>query len=189
MYRPFLQEPRPFGFLAVRTRSDPAALTAGVRSEVLALDRNRPVYDVATMEERLATSVADRRFNLLLLGLFALVALLLAAVGLYGVLAYAVSERTHEIGIRMALGARRESVLGLILRQGVTLVAAGLAAGLLASLLLGRVLAGSLYGVPSTDPVTFAAIPLALLAVAVLSSWLPARRATQVDPTVALRQD
>jgi putative ABC transport system permease protein len=189
MYRPFLQEPRPFGFLAVRTRSDPAALTAGVRSEVLALDRNRPVYDVATMEERLATSVADRRFNLLLLGLFALVALVLAAVGLYGVLAYAVSERTHEIGIRMALGARRESVLRLILRQGVTLVTAGLAAGLLASLLLGRVLAGSLYGVPSTDPVTFAAIPLALLAVALVSSWLPARRATQVDPTVALRQD
>jgi putative ABC transport system permease protein len=189
MYRPFLQQPRPFGFLAVRTRSDPAALTAGIRSTVLALDSNRPVYDVATMEERLATSVADRRFNLLLLGLFALVALLLAAVGLYGVLAYTVSERTHEIGIRMALGARRESVLGLILRQGVMLVAAGLAAGLLASLLLGRVLAGSLYGVPSTDPVTFAAIPLALLAVALVSSWLPARRATQVDPTVALRQD
>ena len=189
MYRPFLQDPRPFGFLAVRTRSDPAALTAGVRGEVLVLDRNRPVYDIATMEERLATSVADRRFNLLLLGLFALVALVLAAVGLYGVLAYAVNERTHEIGIRMALGARRESVLGLILRQGVMLVVMGLAAGLLASLLLGRVLAGSLYGVPSTDPVTFMAIPVALLAVALLSSWLPARRATQVDPTVALRQD
>ena len=189
LYQPFLQHPRPFGFLAVRTRSDPAALTSSVRNEVHALDRNRPVYDVATMEERLATSVADRRFNLLLLGLFALVALALAAVGLYGVLAYSVGERTHEIGIRMALGARRESVLKLILRQGVLLVAAGLAAGLLASLLLGRVLAGSLYGVPSTDPVTFTAIAVALLAVALVSSWLPARRATQVSPTVALRQD
>ena len=189
MYRPFLQDPRPFGFLAVRTRNDPAALTSSIRNEVQALDRNRPVYDVATLEERLATSVADRRFNLLLLGLFALVALALAAVGLYGVLAYSVGERTHEIGIRMALGARKESVQGLILRQGVLLVAAGLAAGLLASLLLGKVLAGSLYGVPSTDPVTFTAIPVALLAVALVSSWLPARRATRVDPTVALRQD
>jgi putative ABC transport system permease protein len=189
LYRPWQQQPRRFGYLAVKTRNDPAALTASLRQAVLSVDRSLPVYDVATMDERLATTVADRRFNLLLLGLLAVVALALAAVGLYGVLTYTVSERTHEIGIRMALGARRETVLSLILRQGLTLVAAGIAAGLLGSLLVGRLLAASLFGVQPTDPMTFAAISLALLGVALLSSWLPARRATRVDPTVALRQE
>jgi putative ABC transport system permease protein len=189
LYRPWQQQPRPFGFLAVRTRNEPSALAASLRQAVRSVDRSLSVYDVTTMEERVATTVADRRFNLLLLGLLAGVALTLAAVGLYGVLTYTVSERTHEIGIRMALGARRETVLSLILRQGLTLVASGIAAGLLGSLLVGRLLAASLYGVRPTDPVTFAAISLALLGVALLSSWLPARRATQVDPTVALRQE
>ncbi|HEX3131609.1 MAG TPA: ABC transporter permease [Thermoanaerobaculia bacterium] len=189
LYRPWQQEPRPFGFLALRTRNEPAALASGLRQAVRSVDRSLRVYDVSTMEERLATNVADRRFNLLLLGLLAGVALALAAIGLYGVLTYTVSERTHEIGIRMALGARRETVLSLILRQGLTLVAAGIAAGLLGSLLVGRLLAASLFGVRPTDPVTFAAIAIALLAVALLSSWLPARRATRVDPTVALRQE
>ena len=189
LYQPWQQRAQLSGFLAVRTRSEPAALAASLRQVVRSVDRSLPVYEVATMDERLATNVADRRFNLLLLGLLAGVALALAAVGLYGVLTYTVSERTHEIGIRMALGARRETVLSLILRQGLTLVAAGIAAGLLGSLLVGRLLAASLFGVRPTDPVTFAAISLALLAVALLSSWLPARRATRVNPTVALRQE
>jgi putative ABC transport system permease protein len=188
MYQPFLQEPRPFSFFAVRTRSDPAALARSVRAEVLAFDRNVPVYDLSTLRERLADSVADRRFNLTLLGLFALLALALAGVGLYGVLAYAVAERTHEIGIRMALGAERRRVLALILRQGLTLAGAGIAIGLPVSLLLGGVLRSSLFGITAADPAVLTIIPASLLAVALLAAWLPARRATRVEPIVALRE-
>jgi putative ABC transport system permease protein len=189
MYRPFPQEPRPFAFLAVRSTADPATVVRSVRNEVLTFDRDVPVYDVATLRERLDTSVAGRRFNLALLGLFALLALVLAGVGLYGVLAYGVAERTHEIGIRMALGAERQRVLALILRQGLTLAAAGIAIGLPASLLVGRALRSSLFGVTAADPATLALIPLGLLAVALLAAWLPARRATRVDPMVALRNE
>jgi putative ABC transport system permease protein len=188
MYQPFLQEPRPFSFFAVRTRSAPAALARSVRAEVLAFDRNVPVYDLSTLRERLADSVADRRFNLTLLGLFALLALALAGVGLYGVLAYAVAERTHEIGIRMALGAERKRVLALILRQGLTLAGAGIAIGLPVSLLLGGVLRSSLFGITAADPAVLTLIPVSLLAVALLAAWLPARRATRVEPIVALRE-
>jgi putative ABC transport system permease protein len=189
MYRPFFQQPRPMGYLAVKTAGDPAALVRAVRAEALALDRNVPVRDVLTMEQRLAGSVSSRRFNLVLLGLFAALALALAGVGLYGVLAYAVTERTREIGIRMALGARREGVLGLIIRQGLTLAAVGAGAGLVLSFALSRYLRSSLFGVTSNDPVTYVAIPLLLLMVALLSSYLPARRATRVDPMVALRNE
>jgi putative ABC transport system permease protein len=189
MYTPFLQEPRPSSFLIVRTRNDPAALVRSVRATVLAFDRNLPVFNVATLRERLDTSVADRRFNLTLLLLFALLALALAGVGLYGVLAYAVAERTHEIGIRMALGAERRRVLALILRQGLTLAAVGIGLGLPLSFLVGRLLRGALFGITAADPATFVLIPLALLAVALLAAWLPARRATRVEPIVALRTD
>ena len=189
MYRPFLQQPLPFGFLAVRAAGDPADLTAAVRDQILSLDASVPISDVATLRERLRGSVADRRFQLTLLGLFALLALGLAGVGLYGVLAYMVGERTQEIGIRMALGAERGRVLRLVVRQGLRLAAAGLAAGLVLSLPAGRLLRSSLYGVTPADPVTYVLIPAALLGVALLSSWLPARRATRVDPAVALRKE
>lgn len=189
MYFPFLQQPLPFGFLAVRAAGDPAELTAAVRDQLLALDPSIPISDVATLRERLRGSVADRRFQLTLLGLFALLALGLAGVGLYGVLAYMVGERTQEIGIRMALGAERGRVLTLVVRQGLRLAAAGLAAGLVLSLPAGRLLRSSLYGVTPADPVTYILIPAALLGVALLSSWLPARRATRVDPAVALRKE
>ncbi|HEX7184798.1 MAG TPA: ABC transporter permease [Thermoanaerobaculia bacterium] len=189
LYRPLLQQARPFGILSVRAAGDPAALTSAVRREILALDRNVPVSNVVTMEEVLARSVADRRFSLTLLGLFAILALLLAAIGLYGVLAYAVTERTHEIGIRMALGAERRRVLALILRQGLTMAAIGIAVGLPVSLAVGRLLRSSLYGVTALDPLTLGTIPLVLLGVALLSSLLPAWRATQVSPMVALRED
>jgi putative ABC transport system permease protein len=186
MYSPFLQDPRSSSFLVVRTKADPAAVVRSVRNAVLGIDRNIPVYNVATLRERLDASVADRRFNLTLLALFSLLALVLAGVGLYGVLAYAVTERTHEIGIRMALGAERQGVLLLILRQGLTLAAIGIALGLPASILAGRVLRSSLFGITAVDPATLILIPLTLLVVALLASWLPARRATRVDPMVAL---
>jgi putative ABC transport system permease protein len=189
MYRPFPQEPRPFAFLAVRSKADPAQIIRSVRHEILAFDRNLPVYDVATLRERLDSSVAGRRFNLALLGLFALLALVLAGVGLYGVLAYTVAERTHEIGIRMALGAERRRVLALILRQGLTLAVAGIVLGLPVSVLVGRLLRSSLFGVTAADPATLVLIPVMLLAVALLAAWLPARRATRVDPLVALRNE
>ncbi|HEV8580560.1 MAG TPA: ABC transporter permease [Thermoanaerobaculia bacterium] len=187
MYRPFLIDPRDAGFLAVRTAANPAALIPAVRREVMALDRNVPLYDIATMEQRLAGSVAARRFNLVLLGLFAALALALAGVGLYGVLGYAVTERTREIGVRMALGAQRRGVLGLIIRQGLTLAAAGVGFGLVASFACSRLLRTSLFGITTNDPVTYVAIPLLLMLVALLSSYLPARRATRVDPLVTLR--
>jgi len=186
MYSPSLQSPRSSSFLVVRAKADPAALVRSVRNAVLAVDRNLPVYNVATLRERLDASVADRRFNLTLLALFSLLALALAGVGLYGVLAYAVTERTHEIGIRMALGAERQGVLTLILRQGLTLAAIGIAVGLPVSILTGRALQSSLFGITAADPATLVLIPLTLLAVALLASWLPARRATRVDPMVAL---
>jgi len=189
MYSPFLQSPRSSSFLVVRAKAAPAGLVRGVRSAVLGIDRNIPVYNVATLRERLDAAVADRRFNLTLLALFSLLALVLAGVGLYGVLGYMVTERTHEIGIRMALGAERQRVLLLILRRGLALAALGIAVGLPASLLAGRVLRSSLYGISTADPATLVLIPLTLLAVALLAAWLPARRATRVDPIVALRNE
>jgi putative ABC transport system permease protein len=188
IYRPYLQQALPFAALAVRTREGAAPVAPALRREIAALDRQLPL-DLGTLEGRLADQLAARRFNLTLLGMFALLALALAAIGLYGVLSYAVVERTHEIGVRMALGAQRERVRRLVLGQGLALAAAGAAAGLALALAAGRLLRGSLYGVAAADPVTFAAIPLLLLAVATLAAWLPAWRATRVDPMIALRSE
>ena len=187
MYRPFDLAPRLSGFFVVRAKNNPAALTAAARKAVLDRDRNVLVHDVAAMEQRLAGSVAARRFNLVLLALLASLALALAAVGLYGVLGYIVAERTREIGVRMALGAERRGVLALVIRQGLTLAAVGIGVGLPGAFAASRLLRSSLFGITAADPLTYVAIPLALLLVALLSSWLPARRATRVDPVVALR--
>jgi putative ABC transport system permease protein len=175
--------------LVLRTELEPLTLAQTVREAVWSVDRNIPIANVQTMEQILAASVAQRRFNATLLGVFALVALCLSAGGIYGVLAYSVSRRTQEIGVRMALGANRRAVLRLIIKQGMRLALTGVALGLAAALALTRLLAALLFGVSATDPVTFALIALLLLLVALLACWLPARRATKVDPLVALRTE
>jgi putative ABC transport system permease protein len=165
------------------------ALVSGIERRVHDLDRNLPVYKIATMEQNLSDSLMRRRFSMLLLAALAGFALCLAAVGVYSVIAYSVGQRTREIGIRMALGAQAGSVRKLILRQGLRAVFAGLAAGLAASLVAMRALASLLYGVAATDPPTFLAVAVVLLAVSALACAIPARRAALVDPMAALRHE
>jgi putative ABC transport system permease protein len=177
------------GSLVVRTKGAPPALAESIRKEILALDSEVPVSNVRTMEQVVSGSISGRRFTLTLLGIFAGAALGLAVIGLYGVMAYAVTQRTHEIGVRMALGARRADVLWLVLRQGMRLTALGLAVGLAGALALTRVLRTHLYEIGPTDATTFASVSLLLVFVALLACLIPARRATKVDPMVALRHD
>ena len=176
----------------VRTDGDPLRLAGAVREVVSAIDANLPINRVRTMEDVVAESLSGSRFQTVLLGIFAGVALLLAAIGVYGVISYSVTQRSHEIGIRMALGARRQEVLLLVIRQGMALVLAGVAVGLVLALLLSWWLservASYLYDGKAFDPLILVTVPLVLLAVALLANWLPARRATLVDPLVALRR-
>ncbi|MFY9607925.1 MAG: ABC transporter permease, partial [Blastocatellia bacterium] len=188
-YVPQLQRPSLSMTVVVRTTPDPRSLSAAVRSQVFSLDKDQPISRVRVMEEVVSASVASRRLSMVLLAGFAVVALTLAAVGLYGVMSYVVTQRTHEIGVRMALGARAGDVLGLVLRQGIDLVMLGVGIGLAAALALTRLMASLLYGVSATDFSTFAVIALLLSAVALLACYLPARRATRVDPMVALRYE
>jgi putative ABC transport system permease protein len=174
--------------LVVRTTLKPESLIAVVRAEVMKLDRDQPVYDLRAMEEVVASSTAPWRFYLTLLGVFAGISLLLAAIGIYGVVSYAISERTQEIGIRMALGAGRRDVLRLVFYQGLKLTAAGLAVGLAGSLALTRFIVGFLYGVKPSDPLTFAGAILLLGVIACAAIFQPAWRATRVDPSTALRK-
>jgi putative ABC transport system permease protein len=190
MYTPYEQNLWwPTMYLLVRSSVDPAGLATAVRSQVAALDPLLPVARVRTMDELLGQSVAEPRFRTTLLGIFAAVALLLATVGIYGVLSYTVGQRTQEIGIRMALGARRHDVLALVLRQGIALAGLGVAIGLAAAAALSRVLAGLLFGVGPMDLATFGAVSFLMLAAALLACYVPARRATRVDPIVALRTE
>jgi putative ABC transport system permease protein len=188
-FYPFFQLDFGSGTFVVRTSGDPKAMIAAVRSELQAVDKDQPLFKISTMDELLAQSVAPRRLNMLLLGIFAGLALVLAAVGLYGVMSYSVTQRTREIGIRMALGAARGDVMKLVVGQGMLLTATGVAVGLVASLFLTRLMASLLYGVSATDPLTFTMISLALIIVALGASFVPARRATKVDPMVALRYE
>jgi putative ABC transport system permease protein len=176
-------------FWLLRTAVDPLTLQAAVRREIQAVDRNAPASNMRTMEQYLAASVAPRRFNLWLLTVFAGAALMLAATGLYGVISYGVAQRRHEIGIRMALGARASDVLKLVIGQGMALALVGVALGLLASLALTRVMEGLLFGVSATDPLTYMVIALLLMFVALLACYIPARRATKVDPLIALKSE
>jgi predicted permease len=189
VYQPLAQRHESGMVLLVRTAGDPAQFVAPVRGEVQALERNLPLTSARTMPELLAMSLFPARAGAILLGAFGLLALLLATVGLYGVMSYSVSRRTREIGIRMALGAGSGNVLRLVLREGMTLVAVGVLLGLVVAFAATRLLAGFLYGVSPTDPVAFAAIALLLSAVALVASLLPARRAAKVDPMIALRYE
>jgi putative ABC transport system permease protein len=173
----------------VRHDGDAAAAVAGVRAVLKRLDPGLPIADVRTMEELVSASVAGPRTTALLLSIFAGAALLLAAVGLYGVVAYAVSLRTRELGIRMALGAAAADVRRLVLGQGAVLAGLGVAIGLAGALAASRVLQGLLYGVSATDPAVFAALSILLAAVALGATWLPAFRASRLDPTAALREE
>jgi putative ABC transport system permease protein len=176
-------------FLVVRTTNDPTGLTAAIRRELVAIDADVPIYDVRTMDQLLANSMTERQLNMLLLVSFALLALTLAAIGIYGVMSYSVAQRTHEIGIRMALGASRRDVLRMIAAHALRLAGAGLGFGLILALVLTRLISGLLYGVRATDPFTYIAIALLLGLVALLASALPARRATRVAPMVVLRYE
>jgi predicted permease len=175
--------------VVVRTTGLPARLIPALKSQVWSLDNQIPLNRIQSMDDLLQQSLAERRFNMLLLGLFAVLALTLAAVGIYGVMSYGVSQRTHEIGIRMAVGAGRRDVLKLVMRQGARLAATGVAAGVLGALALTRLMRSLLFGVTPTDPATFAAVVLLIVAVVLLACFVPARRATKVDPMVALRYE
>ena len=190
VYAAYLQAPF-WGTMAltVRTASNPLGLSRAVREQVSAIDKSQPVSKVRTMDEVMDASVSAPRFRTLLLGLFGLAALFLAAIGIYGVMSYSVSQRTREIGIRMALGAPQSEVIKLVLRQGLALTLAGLSIGLLGALGLTRLVSGMLYEVRPTDPLTFAGVALLLTAIALLANYIPARRATKVDPMVALRYE
>jgi putative ABC transport system permease protein len=183
------QSPSRTMYLALRTNVPPATLAAPIAAEVRSLDPNIPIFDVKTMDQRLSESLARRRFAMLALGLFAGFALLLAVIGIYGVMSYSVAQRTSELGIRLALGARRLDVLRLILSAGLKLALTGIAVGVVISFAVTRLLSSLLFGVRPTDLLTFAVLPVLLIGVSLLACYIPARRATKVDPLTALRYE
>jgi len=189
LYMPYDQQPEPGMSLMIRYLNDGTGVAAAVRKEVLALDKNQPVYSIRTLDSVLSESVATPRFRTLLLGVFAAVALILAGVGIYGVISYAVSQRTQEIGIRMALGAQAADVLTLIVKGGMTLALIGVALGLAGAFALTRLMTTLLFSVRPTDLATFAIVSAGLIVVALFACFIPARRATKVDPLVALRYE
>jgi len=173
----------------IRTPGDPNSLLPTVKAAVRAIDPDLPFSQVSTMEALVEQSTGPRRFSMLLLGLFSLLAVGLASIGLYGVMSYNVTQRSRELGVRLALGAATRDLLGLVLRQGMRLVMIGVGVGLIAALAATRLLRSMLFNVSSTDPVTFIVIALVLLGVSLLAIWIPARRATKVDPIIALRAE
>lgn len=186
---PYQQGPQPLITLVIRTAGNPYGLVPAIRHELAAVDPQLPFYAVRTMDDLVGDSLAQRRFDLELLAGFAAAALLLAALGLYGLIAYSVTQRTQEIGVRMALGAARETVVGLVIRDGLSLTGAGIGLGLVLAALFSRVLSSQLFGVGTLDPVAYAGVVVVFLAVALAASYVPARRAAGVDPIIALRTE
>jgi len=196
LYLPFNQAPNealpsmaPRMSLIIRTQSDPLNLTAAVRRQVQTLDPNQPVYNVSSMDQVIDQSLGAQRLSMSLLTFLASLALMLAAVGIYGVMSYTVTQRAHEIGIRMAIGAQRRDVFKLVMRKGMALVLIGVGLGLLGAFALTRLMASMLFNVEPTDPFTFISIGILLIGVALLACYIPGRRATKVDPLVALRYE
>lgn len=189
MYMTYKQAPRPYMTIVARTSSDPQNFIHAISKAIYSVDKEQAVMSVRTMEQVLAASVSGRRFNMTLLIAFAMLALVLAAVGVYGVMNYAVTLRRRELGIRMALGAQAADVLRLVLVQGLALTLIGIGAGLVGAYGLTHLMANLLYGVTATDFLTFVTVSGVLMAVGILASYLPARRATKVDPMIALRQE
>jgi len=189
VYVSFPQRPWASMNLILRTAGEPHLWAPAVRAAIATVDRDQPVTALNTMEEVLASSTAQQRFSVFLLGVFSLTALSLAAVGLYGAIAYSVAERTREMGIRLALGAAANDILHMIVRQGLTMALAGLAIGCVAALFLTRLMSGLLFHVSAADPFTYMVTALLFAGIAALASYLPARRATRVDPTEALRYE
>ncbi len=188
-YFPQQQQPSNGMFLVARTSTDAAAISGAVVREIHAVDPNVAVYGIRTMQDRLYDSLARQRFSSTLLGAFAAFALLLAAVGIYGVMSYLVTQSTHDIGVRVALGARPGNIIGLVVRQGMELAATGILVGLAGAFALTRVMTSLLFGVSATDALTFTAVAILLAAVAFAATVIPARRAIRVDPMVALRDE
>jgi putative ABC transport system permease protein len=186
---PHLQNP--FGGMAivVRTSSDPSAILSAAKDQIREINKDQPFYSINTMDALVSKSLGERRFNLLLLCTFAAIALALAGVGIYGLISFSISQRKHEIGVRMALGAGARDITRMVLGEGIVLALAGVGAGIVGALLLTRLLKGFLFGVTPTDPLTFAVISALLVALALVASYVPARRATRVDPMVALRHE
>ena len=189
VYFPQLQQTSSSMYLAVRTSSDPSTLSAAIVREIHSVDPDALVHDVRTMKDRLYDSLARQRFAATMLGAFAAFALLLAAVGVYGVMSFLVSESTHDLGVRVALGALPADIVRLVMRQGMTLALTGVTVGLLGAAALTRVMAGLLFGVSAMDATTFSAVAAILVAAAAAAAFVPARRATRVDPMVALREE
>jgi len=189
VYVPFRQNPRSYMALVVKSGADPAALTSAIREAVQSIDKDQPLFAISTMKELVSNSVATRRMTLVLLGLFSGLALVLGAIGIYGVISYSVAQRTHEIGIRMALGAPRRDVFRLVVGQGLKLAGIGIAIGIAGALGLARLMSSLLYGISATDFETFAGVSILLALVALLACFIPAQRAMRVDPTVALRYE
>jgi len=188
-YVPLRQDAASDMTLLVKSGADPAALTSAIREAVQSIDKDQPLFAISTMKELVSNSVATRRMTLVLLGLFSGLALVLGAIGIYGVISYSVAQRTHEIGIRMALGAPRGDVFRLVVGQGLKLAGIGIAIGILAAFGLARLMSSLLYGVSVTDFETFAGVAILLVLVALLACYVPARRAMRVDPIVALRYE
>jgi len=175
--------------MLVKTSVNPLSLVGAIKKEIRLIDEAQPIAQVQTLDDKLSSSMAPQRLNLLLLGIFALIALSLASAGIYGVMSYAVTQRTHEIGVRMALGAQRRDVLKLIVRQGMGLLMIGIGFGLAGAFAATRLMNSLLFNVTARDPLTFGVVTLVLTIVALLACYIPARRATKVDPLVALRYE
>jgi len=189
VYVPYRQNANSDMNLVVKSSVDPAALITSIRGAIGSIDRDQPIFAISTMNQLVSDSVSTRRITLVLLGLFSALALILAAIGIYGVISYSVAQRTHEIGIRMALGAQRGDVLRMVLKQGVKIALAGVAIGFAISIGLTQLMSSLLFSVGADDPATFAGAAVLLALVALLACYIPARRALRVDPVIALRYE